>query len=249
MKILLTFLPMVIVGLLVPSSAAAEGDTVKLELLTLSFNGTVRELYYRNGKDVVEMTASQQGIGAPFFYKGPRLLALYDSPEDLKPRKDGKIKTKPVVRVMLPRNDDRALLVFSFKKRNQGKPGAKAYGIDTEGMKNGNYRIFNFSGKPIAAMLGDKKKIALKPQQNALVTSTKWRKKITDLDVRFATPINGRLEQVYTSVWGHRPERRMFIFVFDRPDKNRPLDIRMFFDLPAVKSAGLTAELEKAKNR
>ena len=64
---------------------------------------------------------------------------------------------------------------------------------------------------------------------------------------RLATPIDGKLERVYSSVWGHRPERRMFVFIFDRPDKNRPLDIRMFFDLPAIKSPALTADLKKAQ--
>lgn len=249
MKILFTFLPLIFVVFLVPSSAAAEEDTVKLELLTLSFNGSVRELYYRNGKDVVEMSASQQGIGAPFLYKGPRLLALYNDPNDLEPRKEGAAVPKPVAQVLLPSKENRALLIFAFDKKNEGAPRVKAYGIDTGGMKNGDYRLFNFSKKPIAVMLGNEKKLALKPRQNSLVSSVKWREEIIDLDVRFATPINGRLEQVYTSVWGHRPERRMFVFIFDRPDKNRPLDIRMFFDLPAVKSAELTEELERAKTR
>ena len=249
MKILFAPLALALVCLLTPSSAVAQEDPVKLELLTLSFNGTVHELYYRNGKDVVEMTASQQGIGAPFLYKGPRLLALYNDPNDLEPRKEGAAVPKPVAQVLLPSKENRALLIFAFDKKNEGAPRVKAYGIDTGGMKNGDYRLFNFSQKLVAAILGDNKKTALKPQQNSLVSSTAWRKEIIDLDVRVATPINGKLEQVYTSVWGHRPERRMFVFIFDRPDKNRPLDIRMFFDLPAVKSAELTAELERAKTR
>ena len=35
-------------------------------------------------------------------------------------------------------------------------------------------------------------------------------------------------------MWGHRPERRMFIFLFDRGDPGRPLEIRKTYDVPAV---------------
>lgn len=245
MKALLGPLAFSFLILLAPTPALAQENPIKLELLSLSFNGTVKGLYYRNGKDVVEMLASQQGIGAPFLYKGPRVISLYDDPSHLAPRKDDEPAPKPVLQALLPSEKNRALLVFAFSEKNKGVPGVKVYGIDTGDMKNGDYRLFNFSKNSIAGILGGKQKAALKPKQNTLLSSTKWRSDILDLDVQFATPINGKLERVYSSVWGHRPERRMFVFVFDRPDKNRPLDIRMFFDVPAIKSPALTAELKK----
>ncbi len=76
MKSLLGSLAFSILALFAPTHAVAQENPVKLELLALSFNGRVKELYYRNGKDVVEMLASEQGIGAPFLYKGPRVLSM-----------------------------------------------------------------------------------------------------------------------------------------------------------------------------
>ena len=134
------------------------------------------------------MNASQQGIGAPFVYKGPRQLLLYDDPGDLAPREDGEPAPKPVAQALLPLREDRALLVFAFAKKNQGAPSVQVYGIDTNGMKNGDYRLFNFSKQAVYAVIGNNQKTALKPRQNSLLSSSKWRKDILDLDIQFATP-------------------------------------------------------------
>jgi hypothetical protein len=55
-----------------------------------------------------------------------------------------------------------------------------------------------------------------------------------DMEVRLGVRDGEEPQVVYSSVWGHRPGRRTFLFVIDRPDKFRPVDIRRFFDTPSV---------------
>lgn len=220
----------------ISSSAPAEVEMIKTEFLTLSFNGSPPTYYYRNGKKVEELHASRQGISAPVFYTGNRILSLYEKATDLTPPKEGEVAPKPLIQVKLPSRSDRVLLVFAYTGKKGELPALKAYGISDKSLGEGDYRVLNFSKQDIYVVL-DKKRAAVAAGQQANISGGSWRGEVQDLDVNFGMKANGKIESVYSSVWGHRPERRCFIFVFDRGEKFRPLDIRTFFDVPAVSAA------------
>lgn len=227
----------ILAGLLFLLSQAATAQPVRTELLTLAFNGSLPGYYYKSGGQVLKLTASAQGISAPVFYQGPPLISLYEKESDLAPHKEGEEKPEPVLRVKLPPGNDRVLLVFAYTGTQKRIPGATAYGISMQSMKEGDYRIFNFSKQSIYAILNDKKtKVAPGKQSN--VSDASWKREILDMKVAFGLQApDQKARSVYSSVWGHRPVRRNFIFIFDRPDKFRPLDIRMFYDVPKIKAA------------
>lgn len=219
------------------TSIRAQDEVITTEFVTLAFNGSVPGYYYRNGKEVMKLGAARQGISAPTYYRGSRLLSLYANEADLAPRKPGEAVSKPVLQAHLPLNHDRILLIFSFTKNKKERiPRLQALGISTKEMKEGDYRVFNLSKQTVYAILNDKK-ATIQPGKPINLSSSSWRSDTLDMNVKFGLKDGGKLRSVYSSVWGHRPVRRMFLFIFDRPDKFRPLDIRMFYDVPKIKAA------------
>ena len=78
-----TALILTLAAFLGSSSAGAQGEVIKTELLTLSFNGSPPGYFYRNGKEVLKLHASRQGIASPVFYTGSPVLSLYEKASDL----------------------------------------------------------------------------------------------------------------------------------------------------------------------
>ena len=116
-------------------------------------------------------------------------------------------------------------------------PTVRAVGISTGELREGDYRVFNFSRQPVFAILNDKK-VRVPPGKTTDLSAPSWRRETMDMTVKLGLPKEGKVQVVYSSVWGHRPGRRMFLFILDRSDEFRPLDIRRFFDVPGVKVEG-----------
>ncbi|MGJ8642081.1 MAG: hypothetical protein ACSHX9_01630 [Luteolibacter sp.] len=210
-------------------------ETIKTELLTLSLNGVVPGYFYRNGKQVVKLTASTDGISPPVYYVGPRQLLLYENEADLGPPPEGEEPPKPAFNVAIAKGSDRTLMVFAFANKEKKRPSLKSYSIDDDTLKGGDYRIFNASTAVVYAIFNDKK-VAVPPAKEGVVKAAGWGDRILDLNVNFGLKIGEEIKPVYSSVWGHRPERRSFIFVFQGSDKYRPLTIRKFYDIPSFKA-------------
>lgn len=213
---------------------AQEGDIVKVELMTLSLGGRVGPLYYMNSGKVSTIDASPLGISPPIVYKGARKLALYSSKEDLEPREEGEPVPKPVVMAALAKRENRALLIFADKGEG-GEITLRSYGVDTNGTKAGDYRMFNFSSQKVFVIMGEDKKISVGKGKEAVVSSSKWRKEIMDMPIKMGISREGKFYTVLSKVWGHRPERRKFVFMFDSGTERRPLKVRTFYDLPNLR--------------
>jgi hypothetical protein len=218
--------------LLLAARPAAGDETVEKELLTVCLNGTIPGFFYRSGNKVFRLDAFATGIGAPLLYKGPAELLLYGKAADLTPRKRGEPIPVPLARVVLPA-DKRVLLVFAFDaKTGSDRPGVVAHGVSTS-LRAGDYRLFNFSTKEVFYILGDKKGV-LAPGRQGNLSSASWRSEVQDLLVRVGLDSDGDRRVVYSSAWGHRPQKRNFLFFFDQADRNRPLDIRRYYDVPGI---------------
>lgn len=209
-------------------------DEITTEFVTLSLGGAVPAYYYRGNKEAIKLEVSAQGIGAPVTYRGPAVLALYDDPAKLAPRKRNEPEPVPALQARLPAGEDRILLVFSANQNGKAsEPKVQAFGISTGKMREGDYRIFNFSHQIIYAIL-DGRKARIHPGKPVDLSSPAWRTGMMDMEVKLGVGDQGKPREVYSSVWGHRPGRRTFLFVLDRPDEFRPVDIRRFHDTPDV---------------
>ncbi len=212
----------------------AGDDVVRTEIVTLSLKGGVPGYFIHNGDEVSEIRATTKGIGTPVTYRGPQVLAIYANRADAVVRQPDEAPTRPVMNVRLPPRQDRVLLVFSSPEGKEGgNPAVHAVGISTEGLKEGDYRIFNLSHQTVYAIL-DNRKATIHPGKPVDLSSPAWRTGTMDMEVKLGVGDLNKVREVYSSVWGHRPGRRTFLFVLDRPDEFRPVDIRRFHDTPGA---------------
>jgi hypothetical protein len=222
------------IGLAASRTAVAEEDVIKTRLLTLSLGGAVPGYFIRSGDQVAEIQATTKGIGAPTAYRGPGLLSLYATAADAARPKPGEAPAKPALQVRLPRGHDRILLVFAAPTEpGQAKPEVRGLGISTGTLKEGDYRIFNLSRQTVHAVLGGRK-ATIHPGQPVNLSSPSWRTDTMDMEVKLGLPDQDKLRLVYSSVWGHQPTRRMFLFILNRPDEFRPIELRRYFDTPSI---------------
>ena len=209
-------------------------EVIKTELLTLSINGDVGGYYYRNGKGMEMLQASSDGISVPIYYEGSPVLFLYHKKADLAPVAKGQKAPEPALKVSVASGANRTLLIFAFGGDPDTPPKVKAYGITDTAFSEGDYRVYNFASQNVYIALNDEK-LAVAPGKLGNVRGGSWGKKIQDMRVQLGRKDGSKIVPVYSSMWGHRPERRNFIFVFDRNHERKPFDIKRFYDLPSYK--------------
>jgi len=209
--------------------------TIKTEIVTVALDDLVTGLYFHNGKDISIFQANPTGLGEPLKYEGPRRFALRKSEAEFSQTPP---LPAPFASVMLPQDANRVLVICS--KAANDKVRLVAYDIGSSKIKEGDYRVFNFSRTPVSAILGEAK-FAIKSGSDRVVSHHSWKDEVLELDVDLAIIRDGKAKRVYSSQWGHRPGRRNFIFLFDGAQEFSPLRICRFFDvMPAP--AAVTAQ-------
>lgn len=224
------------------TSAAEEIPVIRTELLSVCINGDVDDFHYLNNGKPAVMQGYMAGMGSPVSYRGPQRLAFFKQAADLTPPKDGPAPV-PLCVANLPA-ENRVLLIFSFGGPDNTKPSVRAVGASTDRMKAGDYRVFNFSKQDVGIIFADQK-AGLAPGKDTTLSSSLWREKVADIGVQLAVAKDNIPRRVYSSMWGHRPERRMFVFLFDRSDPNRPLDVRKTYDVPEIAAIPVNASDEE----
>lgn len=225
-----------------PTSAAEDSPMIRTELLSVCINGDVDDFHYLNNGKPAVLQGYMAGMGSPISYRGPRRIMFFKQASDLTPSKDGPPPV-PLCVADMP-DENRVLLIFSFGGPKNTKPSVRAVGASTDRMKAGDYRVFNFSKQDVGVIFADQK-AGLAPGKDAMLSSALWRVKVADIGVQFAVVQDKTLKRVYSSMWGHRPERRMFVFLFDRSDTNRPLDVRKTYDVPGIAAIPVNATAEE----
>jgi hypothetical protein len=208
-------------------SALSQEAVVQTEILTIALDEAVDELYFFDGKSVVPFQANITGLSQPIAYKGPQKLVLRASIAEFTAKPP---LPPPVASVDLPLNANRVLLCCL---KSQDSPlKIVAYNIASTGSRAGDYRFFNFSSKTLSVILGEKS-FALEPKLDKIVSNSAWQEDVLDLPMQVASVENNKPQLVYSSVWGHRPGRRNFIFLFDGQHASKPIGICRFFDIPS----------------
>ncbi|MDF3130823.1 hypothetical protein P0Y35_16550 [Kiritimatiellaeota bacterium B1221] len=202
---------------------------VKTELLTLALFEPVTDLYLFDGKEAKSFRSVPRGFGIPIPYQGPAELLLHRDPKAFLPEA---LPVSPAARIPLPAGADRVLILTG--KNENAILRAKAIPLDSNRIKQGGYLVFNLSSKPIALKIGNQQsKIA--GGAIGTLSHPDWEKDTLDLPVYMSYYLEGELK-TFSSVWGHRPVRRNFLFIAEtRPEG--PLKIRRTYDIPPSKAA------------
>lgn len=222
---------LLLIALLCPALHAQEQEPqIATEFLTIALDEPVADLFFKSGETVSPFEANQTGLGQPVPYKGPARFTLRKSAAEfaLKPP-----LPPPAAAVMLPATADRVLL--ACVKSAESPLRIAAYDISSTGSKAGDYRFFNFCARPLSLIVGGEK-FTLAPGKDRVASSQAWREAVLDLPMQVATIEEGKAKLVYSSVWGHRPGRRNFIFMFDGKHPSKPVAISRFFDIPPSKA-------------
>lgn len=224
---------LLLLGLLSLSSAPAQQPQpiVTTEFLTIALEDPIDELFFANGKEVGSLDANLTGLGQPIAYKGPRLLVLRATAAEFAAKPP---LPAPVATVNLPLNANRILL--ACLKSGDEPLKIIAYDISSTGSRAGDYRFFNFSSKPLSIILGEER-FAIDSRKDKIISRASWRDEILDIPMQVAIIANNKPKLVYSSVWGHRPGRRNFIFMFDGRHPTKPIGINRFFDIPPAVAA------------
>jgi hypothetical protein len=214
-------------GLLAVSSLAQE-KPVQTEILTIALDEAVDGLFFYDGNAAVPFQANITGLGQPVSYKGPPLFILRASAAEFSAKPP---LPPPAAFVDLPTNANRVLLCCLKSENTPLK--IVAYDISSTGSRAGDYRFFNFSKQALSVNLGEKS-FALESKHDKNLSDQSWQNNVLDIPMQVATVQDGKAQLVYSSVWGHRPGRRNFIFMFDGTHPSKPINICRFFDIPST---------------
>ncbi len=216
-----------LLGLLTASSLAQE-PPVQTEILTLALDEAVDGLFFQDAKAVVPFQANITGLSQPVSYVGPRRFILRSSAAEFAAKPP---LPAPAAFVDLPLNANRVLLCCLKSENTSLK--IIAYNISSSGSRAGDYRFFNFSKQVLSVNLGAES-FALDSRFDRNISNQSWQSEVLDLPMQVATVVDRKAKPVYSSVWGHRPGRRNFVFMFDGSHPSKPINIRRFFDIPST---------------
>lgn len=199
---------------------------VETQLIALSLYDAVDGLYMWDGEKPVPFHAAVTDMRQPIPYKGPSRLVLHDTPEAFLVEEPEQVPP-PVAVVELPENAERVLLLCL--KRESQPLRIVAYPVSFDSIQPGDYRFFNFASTPIRILLGDKN-LTLNSGTVGTLTADSWRKDRKDLPIKLAAPVNGEVRMVKSTIWGHQPQKRYFVLIFDGSHISRPVVVRRVHD-------------------
>jgi len=209
--------------------------TVRTDLMPVSMSGDLT-LFYAHKKQVTKLEVFSTAMGTPVFYQGSTALHFYASEKDLQAVLEGAAEAKPLITVSLGKAARRTLLVFVPAAAKTWQ--CRAFPVEDERLGAGEYRVYNFSSKKAAGLMGDAK-FVIDPGGHHDVRGTTWRDRDGDLGVQFGhLDAKGQAIMSYSSIWGHAKLARQFLFLVSNPQDPTSLDLRKFHDVPSVPSRG-----------
>lgn len=227
--------PLLLIGFsCLPALAQTPPPAVSTQILTLALHDPVTDLFFFDGKVPQPFQANLTGLSQPLPYKGPRRFVLRSSAAEF----TAEPLPAPVASVDLPLDCNRILMLCLKSGKEPLK--LRPYDISTGKSKAGDYRFFNFSRQPISVILGGEK-FGLPAGRDTIVGDLSWGKETLDLPMQMAVFDKGKAKLVYSAVWGHRPGRRNFVFLFDGKHASKPVGVYRFFDVPSIAAPAGTA--------
>jgi hypothetical protein len=104
-----------------------------------------------------------------------------------------------------------------------------ALDISSQRVEAGDYVFFNFSTNPVGVMLGENT-FPMATGQIRMISKTEWRENSADLKIRVGVRLGEETRMVFSSIWGHHPDRRNYVFLFDGHHASMPAVMRKTHD-------------------
>lgn len=217
------------------SLSAQRPQAVKTNILTFAPGGMPEDFtaFYQTGEEIYSFRASSSSLGIPVRYEGPQTFALFKSEADFAPRKKGDKPPEPLATLQLPAGADN-VLILAIGEEDGDRIRLVGYDISSTSLKEGDYRIFNFSTQPLLMQLGDQK-IGIKPGEDLMVKDSKWQKEVMALPLQIAVSEEGKAKVVYSAYWEHYPQRRSLMFLFNGRHPSTPIVFSSFNALEGPK--------------
>ncbi|MBC2602220.1 hypothetical protein [Puniceicoccus vermicola] len=211
-----------------------EENLVEVKFTTLNWAPSViRDLKFESDSEVQTATVYNRGLSIPVNYKGPANLVFFR--ETAHPQTGEMVRT-PVAQTRLPKNLNEVLLVFQ-KKTNSQREFYRVYPIprNRKQFPRGSYQIFNFSDFSITGKIDDEM-FTLAKQDSVIVELPA--QQTTTIEVKFARSEGDEWKLAYSSLWGHKTDNRVNIFMFNSDDPVNPIEIRRYKEfVPAEQPA------------
>jgi|GEM_PF-6857667 len=212
-----------ILSLVLPAISSAQAPTpIKAEIVTLSWEGNIKDLWYQGSKAPEKLDVYESGFTMPFEYSGPPNIAFYKDKAVL--ALDPEKRPPPDAIAKLPKNGGSVMLLFTADPNDSGKWDIRSFDNSLSNFPPGSYRIFNLTDSPIQVAI-DKTVNPAIAAKNLAVISPPSGEAIRDIMIQIAMGKN----IAYSSQWGHRDVRRATVFISPSTRGEGRLEIRKFF--------------------
>ena len=197
-------------------------ESVKAEIVTLSWQGNIKNLWFQGAKDPEQLEIYESGFTMPFEYTGPPVISFYKDKGvfALPPEK----RPPPVAVAKLPKNGESVMLLFTVAPDDSGKWEVRSFDNSLASFPPGSYRFFNLTDSPIQIAIDKTVNPPIAPKSLAVISPPSG-EAIRDIMLQIAAGKN----IAYSSQWGHRDVRRATVFVASSTRGVGRLEIRKFF--------------------
>lgn len=207
-----------------------EVPNVSIQFTTLSWDTTmIKDLKFESDGEVETVSVYKRGFSIPQTYVGPRTMRFFREVVD---PATGETLRNTIAQINIPEKTRELLLIF----KQTGKGPNEHYQIfpikrDRNDFPRGSYQIFNLSDYPISGKI-DEQLFQVNTQRSQIIKLPL--QKTTTIEVKFARNENDNWSLAYSSLWAHKANNRVNIFIFNTGDKIDPIEIRMYKEfLPA----------------
>lgn len=194
--------------------AAQLEDTISVAFRCLSLGSPIRENLYaqQSGGKPIRIYSNQRTDR--IIYNGPNPITFYREVEG----EDGQEVRVPVGRFKFVEGVSVPLLLFSRVAQDKEFYNITAIDDGLAAAPPGSYRIFNFTKKDIAGIIGSQQ-FRTAPGNDALIRDTE--QKAVDVMVRLAEKAENGPERLYASTWAYSPRFRYLVFIVPTTDRTR----------------------------
>lgn len=213
---------LILCAVLFDRSNAQAPDPIKAEIVTLSWEGNIKDLWFQGNKEPEKLDVYESGFTMPMEYSGPPDIAFYNDKAALAlpPEK----RPPPTAIAKLPKNGGSVLLFFTPLPNGPDKWEIRTLDNSLKNFPPGAYRFFNLTETPIQVAIDKTFYPPIESKHLSIITSPSG-EPIRDI----ALYIGIGKEIAYSSQWGHRDARRATVFVYPSTRGEGRLEVRKFF--------------------
>lgn len=197
-------------------------EPVKAEIITLSWQGNIKDLWFQGPKEPEKFDVYESGFTMPFEYTGPPVIAFYQDKVvfDLPPEK----RPPPVAVARLPQTGGSVMLLFTAVPDDSGKWEVRSFDNSLRNFPAGSYRFFNLTDSAIQIAIDRTVNPPIASRSLAVISPPSGE---TIRDIMLQIGVGKTI--AYSSQWGHRDVRRATVFVSSSTRGEGRLEIRKFF--------------------